>query len=223
LPGTVLVPDRKDSSGLWSVHTQGRLLARHVLDISGERRIDGVVPLADYDGGPVTAMRDGALVYRAEDGVRRSLSGGRAHPFKTDFVPWRLLPGRRVDQVWAVAEDGRVELWQIGERILVVARATLGASPFDVAASSRYLAAVVVEEGGGAPRRFRLLVLSEKGDVVMRSDLSTDAPTEGEKWAQLAGRDQHVALSDTEPLVAVGGPGAVRVLDIPSGGVVLAR
>src|SRR5688572_16236042 len=62
LPGTVLVPDRKDSSGLWSVHSVGHVLARHVLDISGKRRIEGVVPLADYDGGPVTAMRDGALL-----------------------------------------------------------------------------------------------------------------------------------------------------------------
>ena len=31
LPGTVLVPDRKDSSGLWSIHSVGRVLARHVL------------------------------------------------------------------------------------------------------------------------------------------------------------------------------------------------
>jgi hypothetical protein len=223
LPGTVLLPDRKDSSGLWSVHSVGHVLARHVLDISGKRRIEDVVPLADYDGGPVTAMRDGALLYRASDGVRRALPGGRAHPLKSALVPWRLLPGRRVDQAWAVAENGAVELWQVGERIAVVARRSLDAAPFAVAASAEYFAAVVVEEGKGTPRRFRLVVLSEKGDAVMRVDLPDEAPVQGEKWAALAGRDRHVALADSEPLVAVGGPGSVRVLRIPDGQSVLSR
>ena len=223
LPGTVLVPDRKDSSGLWSIHSVGRVLARHVLDISGKRTIDGVVPLADYDGGPVTAMRDGALLYRAADGVRRALPGGRAHRLKSELVPWRLLPGRRVDQAWAVSENGAVELWQVGERIAVIARHSLSAAPFDVAASAEYFAAVVVEEGKGTPRRFRLILLSEKGDEVMRVELPVEEPAQGEKWAALAGRDRHVALAESDPLVAVGGPGSVRVLRIPDGQSVLSR
>jgi len=223
LPGTLLVPDRRDSSGLWSVHVAGRLLARHLLALSEQRSIQGVVPLVDYDGGPVTAMRDGALVYRAADGVRRAFPGGRAHSLKPAIVPWRLLPGRRVDQVWAIAASGEVELWQIGDRIGVVARHALGAAPFDVAANSEYLAAVVVEEGTGAPRRFRLVVLSEKGEVVLRKDLGTDAPAQGERWASLAGQDRHVALAEPEALVAVGGPGGFRVLSIPGGETVLSR
>jgi hypothetical protein len=222
LPGTVLIPDRSDSSGLWSVHTAGRVLARQVLDISGKRKLDRVIPLTDYDGGPVTAMRDGALVYRAAKGVRRAQPGGRARALATDFVPWRLVPARRVDQLWAIAEDGKVELWQVGDRIATTTRATLGAPPFDVAASSEYLAAVVVEEGTGAPRRFRLVVLSDQGEV-MRMELATDTPPEGERWAALAGRDRYVALAETEPLVAVGGPGSVKVFAIPDGRIVLAR
>jgi hypothetical protein len=223
LPGTVLVPDRSDSSGLWSVHTAGRVLARQVLDISGKRKLDAVVPLADYDGGPVTAMRDGALVYRAANGVRRARPGGRPRALATDFVPWRLLPGRRVDQVWAIAEDGKAELWQVAERIAVTARASLGAPPFDVASSSGYLAAVVVEEGTGAPRRFRLVVLSDGGNEVMRKELEEGAPAEGERWAALASRDRYVALADTEPFVAVGGVGGFKVFAIPDGRVVVAR
>ena len=223
LPGTVLIPDRKDSSGLWSVHSVGRVVARHVLDISGKRKLEAVVPLVDYDGGPVTAMRDGVLVYRAEDGVRRAVPGGRPRVLKSDIVPWRLLPGRRVDQAWAISETGEVELWQIGDRIAVLSRHELGAAPFDVAANNEYLATVVVEEGKGAPRRFRLIVVSEKGDVVLREDLGSDEPASGERWAALAGQDRHVALADTEALVAVGGPGGVRMLSIPSGAVVLSR
>jgi hypothetical protein len=223
LPGTVLVPDRKDSAALWSVHTVSRVLARHVLDITGKRSLDGVFTLADYDGGPVAAMRDGALVYRAEGGVRRTLPGGRARPLKSELSPWRLLPGRRVDQLWAVAADGRVELWQVGERIVVQARASLGDAPFDVAANAEYLAAIVVEEGAGKPRRFRLVVLSEKGDEVMREELPTEPPAEGERWAAIEGRNRHVALSEGEPLVAVGGPGTVRVLQIPGGAAVLSK
>ena len=223
LPGTVLLPDRKDSSGLWSVHSGGKVLARHVLDISGKRRLEGVVPLADYDGGPITAMRDGALIYRAADGVRRALPGGRAHRLKTELVPWRLLPASRVDQAWAVAEDGRAELWQVGERIAVKLKAALGGAPFDVASSSEYLAGVVVQEGQGRPRRFGLVVLSDEGDVMHSEDLGVDEPAPGEKWAALAGRDRHVALAEGEPLVAVGGPGSVRILRVKGGGVVLAR
>jgi hypothetical protein len=223
LPGTVLVPDRKDSSGLWLVHSAARVLARHVLDISGKQSIHAVVPLADYDGGPITAMRDGALIYRAGTGVRRALPGGRAHPFSCDIVPWRLLPGRRVDQAWAIDETGNVELWQVGDRIAVLARHALGAAPFDVATDGQYLAAVVVEEGTGAPRRFRLVVLSEKGEQLLGNDLGAEPPAEGDRWAALAGQDRHVALSDAEALVAVGGPGGMRVLEIPSGRVVLSR
>jgi hypothetical protein len=223
LPGTVLVPDRTDSNGLWSVHSAGKVLARQVLDISGKRRLEGVVTLADYDGGPITALRDGALVYRAADGVRRALPGGRAHPLKTDFVPWRLLPARRVDQVWAVGKNGLVELWQVGERIAVKWQASLGEPPFDVASSSEYLAAVVVQERRGVPRRFGLVVLSEIGDVMHSEDLGPDAPVAGEKWAAFAGRDRHVAIAEGEPLVAVGGPGSVRVVRAKGGAVVLAR
>ncbi len=223
LPGTVLVPDRKDSGGLWSAHSAGKVLARHVLDITGERSVEGVVPLTDYDGGPITAMRDGVLIYRAADGVRRALPGGRTHKLKSEFVPWRLLPGRRVDQVWAVGTDGLVELWQVGERIAVKLQAAFGAPPFDVASSSDYLAAVVVQEGRGAPRRFGLVILSEEGDVMHSEDLGVDAPVGGEKWAAVAGRDRHVALAEGEPLVAVGGPGGVKVQRVKGGGVVLAR
>ena len=81
----------------------------------------------------------------------------------------------------------------------------------------------MVEEGKGAPRRFRLVVLSEKGDVVLRLDLGSNEPAEGERWAALAGRDRHVALAESEALVAVGGPGGVRIFEIPSGAVVLSR
>jgi hypothetical protein len=224
LPGTVLVPDRKDSTGLWSVHTASRVLARNVLDISGKRSLEGVVTLADYDGGPVTAMRDGTLIYRASDGVCRSLPGGRAQPLKTDFVPWRLLPGRRVDQAWAVAADGEVELWQIGERIRVVHHYALEPAPYDAAASSDYFAAVVVREGGGTPRRFQLIVLSEEsGELVLRQDLETKEPPDTEQWAEVAGRDLHVALADDAPFIAVGGPGGVRVTKVSDGSTILAR
>jgi hypothetical protein len=194
-----------------------------VFDISGKRRLEGVVPLAEYDGGPIAAMRDGMLLYRAADGVRRASPGGRPHRLKTELVPWRLLPAQRVDQAWAVAENGSVELWQIGDKIAVKVRAVLGAAPFDVASSSDYLAAVLVEEGSGTPRRFRLVVLSEEGEPVLRQDLGVEAPAAGEKWAALAGRDRHVALAEGQPLVAVGGPGSVRVVRIPDGAAVLAR
>jgi hypothetical protein len=162
------------------------------------------------------------FLYRSTDGVRRALPEGRPQPFAPDFRPWRLLPGRRVDEAWAVAEDGRVELWQLGERLLVKARFTAGAAPFSAAASSDYLALVLVDETA-AERRFRLRVFQNDGTPILERVLPPGPPETGEDWTEVAVRDRHVALSETEPLVAVGGPGALQVFRLPAGDQVLTR
>jgi hypothetical protein len=217
LPGTLLLPERRDSQLIWSVQTVGRLFLRQRLELDPTRTFDKEVNLEGYDGGPVTPLRDGAFLYRTRGGVRRALPESRPRTFKTDFVPWRLLPARRVDQAWAVAEDGAVELWQLGERLLVQQRFAAGAAPFAAAASTQHLALVVVDEPAGSPRRFRLLVFNNEGTRVLERVLPPGEPEVGENWAEVAVRDRNVAVAESEPFVAVGGPGGLEVFRLPDG------
>ena len=148
---------------------------------------------------------------------------GRSVVFKSELVPWRLLPGRRVDQAWVVAEDGTVELWQLGDRIAVQLRFAAGAAPFAAAASAQYLALVVVDEPAGSQRAFRLLVYDNEAGRVLERVLPPGEPEIGEGWEAIAVRDRHVALADAEPFVAVGGPGSLEVFRLPDGERLLSR
>jgi hypothetical protein len=217
LPGTLLLPERRDSSFVWAVHPASRLLVRQRLDLDPKRSFDRDITLEGYTGGALTVLRDGALFYRAPGGVRRCLPESRPRPLATSFDAWRLLPGRRVDQAWAIAPDGSVELWLVGERLLVQKRFAAGAPPFDAASSTEFLALVVVDEPGDAPRRFRLLVFTNEGERVLERDLPPGPPEVGDDWVARAVENRHVALGDGEPFVAVGGPGGATLLRLPEG------
>jgi hypothetical protein len=223
-PGTLLLPERRDSTVLFNAERTTRSLFRQPL--VADPKAPRVVPatLEGYDGGPVTMLRDGAVLYRASDGVRRGMPGGRSHVLRGGgLTPWRLLPGRRIDQAWAVAADGSVEHWQLTDRVQVLGRFALGAPPFDAASNETYLGAVVVEEGGSGPRRFLLRVFDEKGERVLERQLPPDPPARGEKWAAKAVEDRHVVLGDPEPIVAVGGKGSLQVWGLPAGNLLLQR
>lgn len=223
MPGTELLAERRDPGVLLIVERATRSVLKQPLSRAADAGRGESLPLDEYDGGPIAVMRDGALLYRGSGGVRRAMPGGRPRSLPTEFVPWRLLPGRRVDQAWAVAEDGAVELWLVGERLLVQAKFSLSAPPFDVAASSEYFGAVTIEEGAGKARVFRLSVFTNEGERVLAVELPAGPPVEGEGWAARAVRDRHLVLGETEPFVAVGGAGALRVLRLPEGAVLLER
>jgi len=216
-PGTLLLPERRDSNFLWALHAGGRSSVRQRLALDPTLSFDKEVTLEGYEGGAVTSLRNGAFLFASRAGVRSALPENRPRSFATDFPPWRLLPGRRVDQAWAVAADGRVELWQLGERLFVKLSFSAGAAPFDADASPDYLALVVVDEPGDAERRFRLVLFDNDGNRVLDHALPPGDPESGRDWAELAVRDRHVVLSESDPLVAVGGPGALEVLHLPAG------
>jgi hypothetical protein len=216
-PGTLLLPERRDSNLVWALHAGGKSSVRQRLALDPTLSFDKEITLEGYNGGAVTSLRDGAFLFTAAGGVRSALPESRPRPFASEFPPWRLLPARRVDQAWAVAADGQVELWQLGERLLVKQRFSAGAAPFDADASPDYLALVVVDEPGDAERRFRLLVFDNDGNRVLEHPLPPGEPESARDWAELAVRDRHVVLSESEPLVAVGGPGALEVLRLPAG------
>jgi len=217
LPGTLLLPERRDSAFVWALESRGHVLLRQRLVLDPTRTFDRDVTLEGYEGGALTVMRDGAMLYRAPGGVRRALPENRSRLLATGFDIWRLLPGRRVDQAWAIAPDGSIELWFIGERLVVQKRFAAGAAPYDAAANTDYLALVVLDEPGNAPRRFRLLVFTNEGERVLERELEPGGPEVGEDWAARAGENRHVALSEEEPLLAVGGPGSLALYRLPSG------
>jgi hypothetical protein len=224
MPGTLLLPERRDSGSLWSVERSTRSLLKQSL-VSGPKVIPGeAVALEGYDGGPITMLRDGAALFRAGREIRRAMPGSRPRVFRgSELEPWRLLPGRRIDEAWAVASDGTVEHWQLTDRVRVVHRFGLGAPPFDVAANDTHLAAVVVEEGGPGPRRFLLRVFDGEGKRVIERVLSPDRPARGEDWAAKAVANRHVVLGESEPIVAVGGPGSLQIWSLPAGNQLLER
>lgn len=217
LPGTLLLPERRDPKLLWVAERHGRELVRQRLERDPTRSFDGSVTLEGHDGGPIAALRDGTLLYRTSSGVAAAFPGGRARAYRTDMTPWRLLPAHRIDEAWAVAADGAVELWQLGERLAVPLRLRAVAAPFDAAASDAYLALVVVDEPGNAPRRFRLLVFGSDGAKVLERSLPPGPPETGDDWAEAAVRNRYVALSDTDSVVAVGGPETLAAWRLPDG------
>ena len=217
LPGTLLLPERRDSGFVWAAQTRSQLLLRQRLELDPTRSFDRSITLEDYDGGPLTILRDGALFYRAPGGVRRCLPESRPRPLATSFPAWRLLPGRRVDQAWAIAADGSVELWLVGERLLVQKRFAAGAAPYDAAANSEYLALVVIDEPGNAPRRFRLLVFTNDGERLVERELAPGPPEVGDDWEARAVENRQIALGEGDPFVAVGGPGSVALFRLPAG------
>jgi len=224
LPGTLLLPERRDQGFVWAVQTAGRLLVKQRLERDPLRTFEAGVTLEGYDGGPITVLRDGSMLYRSPGGVTHALPEGHPHPLKTPFEVWRLLPGWRIDEAWAVAPDGRVELWVVTDTGLVVQkRFQAGAAPFDAAASSAFLALVLVDEPGDRPRSFRLAVFDNDGRKVFERALPPGPLEAGEDWEVRAVENRHVALGETEPYVAVGGPGNVEVLELPGGRRVLAR
>lgn len=217
VPGTVLLAERREPGIVWGVQRGGRLFVEQKLVKKDERRANEPFSFEGYEGGAVTALRDAAFLFRSSAGVSRSMPRGRPVVYATPFDAWRILPAPRVDQAWLVAADGAVERVQLTDRLSVVQKLSLGAAPIDVAANRDYLAAVVVDEPTGAERRFRLVVLTNEGARVLDRPLSPGPPATGENWAEAAVRDRSVALSESEPLVAVGGSGALQILKLPSG------
>jgi hypothetical protein len=221
VPGTVLLPERRDPGTVWGVQRGGRLFVQQKLVKKGDTGASEPISLDGYEGGAVAALRDAAFLFRSTAGVSRSMPRGRPLAYATPFDAWRILPAPRVDQAWLVGADGSVERVQLADRLSVVQKLSLGAAPIDVTSNRDYLAAVVVDEPKGTERRFRLVVHTNEGAPVLDRPLPPGPAATGENWSEATVRDRHVALSESEPLVAVGGSGALEILKLPGGEKVL--
>lgn len=222
-PGVVFLPERRNSTQIWAVHRGGGIAARHELALDRELSLNGTINLEGYDGGPVASMKNGELLFRAADGVRITVPEGRPRPQRAaDLRPWRLLPARRVDQAFALDAGGEVRLWQLGEGLLVRKRITLGKRPISAASSGDLLAVVLVTESTSG-RSFELRVLSAEGETLFTRSLEAPSAAVGDDWAAELVSDHGVVLSESDGLVAVGGPTRLRVFSFRSGESVLER
>lgn len=220
-PGVAFLPERRNSAQIWAIH-RGGIAARHELALDRELSLTDTITLEGFDGGPVAAMKNGELLFRSSDGVRLTVPEGRPRSARIDVRPWRLLPARRIDQAFAVTADGRVELWQLGDGLLVRRRWAFGARPLSATSAGDRLAAVLVRETP-AGRSFELVVHSADGETSFQRSLRADTPLGDDDWAAKLVADHGVALSEGGDFVAVGGPTRLRVFALGDGKAVLDR
>jgi hypothetical protein len=178
--------------------------------------IDASIPLEGCVTSP-TQLRDGALACRTQAGFARKAPRGA----RTDFnaptelgQPLRLLPARRLDELYSVDRAGKVEQVRLAVGVPVLSAFQLQTPPYAAAANGEALAFVVVSPPEvGKPRRWSLLVTNLEGQPRMQVELvSPPAPAE-EDWAKIVTLDKNLAISEYEPLVAVGGAAHVAVWD----------
>jgi hypothetical protein len=215
-PGVVFLPERRNSAQVWAVHRSGGIAARHELALDRKLSLLDTITLEGYDGGPIAAMKNGELLFRSADGVRITVPEGRPRSARADIRPWRLLPARRVDQAFAVSAEGEVRLWQLGEGLLVRRRLELGSRPISAASSGDVLAVVTVKEAP-AGRAFELRVIGPEGETLLSLPLGAPAEPLGEDWAAKLVAEHDVSISESDGLVAVGGPSRLRVFSLRDG------
>jgi hypothetical protein len=219
LPGGELLPELRDSKKFWVRQRATRSLVRYELSLGPHLVLpnEGVLELPENAREAFTPLRDGAWLYATEQGLERRLPEGKAQRFALDpaKLPWRLLPGPRVDEVWSITPRGEVTLYRVLDRLYRVLEFESAAVPFDAAASERRLALLGVEEGKGR-RDFRLGVFDKSGKLELDLPLGGEWASPDDDWAARV-LDREIAISDELALVAVSEPSGLRVFELSTG------
>jgi hypothetical protein len=221
-PGSELLPELRDSKRFWVRQRATHALVRYELAL-GEHLLlpnEGLKELPENAGEAFTTLRDGSWIYAAGEGLEVRLPEGKARRFALDpaRLPWRLLPGPRIDEVWSITPSGGVTLYRVLDRLYAVLAFESGRVPFDAAVTEERLALLGVKEGEGE-RAFGLAVFDKSGKVELDLGLGGDRASADERWAEKV-LDREIAVSDAPPLVALSDPGGLRVFEVPSGRVV---
>lgn len=174
------------------------------------------IELAAPRGGVFGASREGVWLYLTPGRAERLSPGGLRLPgfalAETELPAW-VLPARRLDQGLWLDEAG-----SLSRRLVVPPGRRLGAPaelagrPYAVAVGDEGKLVAVTAVTAPGPG-FELLLLDAELRLVARRELPSEEPPDGDDWVQAVTANQQVAVSSTKPLVAVGGPGRLRVLD----------
>ena len=222
LPGSRLFPDLEEPSHFFVYYPVDEQLysypfeseAGPFLAFDSSVRVDGCTE-------PMVQLRDNAVVCRTTTGfVRKAPRGSRSEfAFSTGAeAPIRLLPGKRLDEFFAVSKAGEVSHLRLTADLRVLARFRVPAPVYAAAANTDVLAFVLVDSpGAGQARRWTLLVTDFDGRPRLQSELAAKIPGADDDWLAAVVEDKNLAISGSEPLVAVGGASRVTVWDYAQG------
>jgi hypothetical protein len=222
LPGSQLLPDLETPSHFFVYYPEEPQLYWYSFEVEP----GSTAPIEesfDFAGclEPITQLRDGAIVCRTKAGFLRQAPRGRRTEFRFplgDDPPVRLLPGKRLDEFFAVSKPGEVLHFRLAGGLSLLARFRLPASVYAASASTEALAFILVNSPqAGQPRRWSLLVTDPAGKSRFECDLPTVTPSAEEDWLAALVEDKNLAISAFEPLVAVGGARTVTVWDYAQG------
>lgn len=215
-PGSALFADLEDPSHLYVYDAIAEQLYHYAVDVEAGPvlPIEARLPFPGCTG-VIGLLRDGAFVCRTSGGIERDAPRGRKAQFRLPpnvAPPVRLLPAKRLDELFSVAQSGEVVRLRLQSPLLELARFQLPAPPFGAAASAEALAFVLVTPPSpGSRRRWSLWVCDLDGHERFRTELpARDAPP-GDDWLKAVVADKNLAISEFEPLVAVGGAQSVSV------------
>jgi len=227
-PGSELWSDRREPAVLWVHHASDAALYRYRLVPGGAGSLlapEARFELPGHDGRAVTSLPDGAFAYTGGERLHRLYPGGRAQSFPLPAAtapPWRLLPSRRLDELWTATAAHDLERLRLGAPLVGVARIPLPGEPFAIAASEGFVATVHAERSPDGPRAWSLVVSDAGGARRFAAPLPPEPVPAADDWVARATRDREVALARVDPWVAVGGPSGVAVWRASSGQPLLA-
>ncbi|MEO8901250.1 MAG: hypothetical protein ABI627_06970 [Polyangiaceae bacterium] len=227
-PGSALFPDLQDPSHFFVHLANDPLLYRYSFEAEG----GAVLPIESQFEGPgcsseVSLLRDGAFVCSTGSSIVRKAPRGSKTEFKlppgmSDAL--RLLPAKRLDELYSVGRSGEVVHLRLAAGTPVVARFQLPAPPFAALGSNDALAFLLVSPPGpGQPRHWTLLVTDLAGEPRFHVDLPEKSASADEDWLAAVTADKNLAISWAEPLVSVGGAAHVQVWDYAQGRELFAR
>ena len=217
-PGSLLFPDLEEPRFFYVFYSGEDQLYRYAFEVDGGAFLP-IVAQSPLEGctGALAPLRDGVFVCRTASGFARKAPRGRRVEFKAAAglpEPFRLLPAKRFDELFAVSRLGEVVRVRLAPGVPELGRFRLPSAPYAAAGNGEVLAFVLVSAPEpGQPRRWSLLVTDLEGQPRFRAELSAMSAPAGDRWLEEVVEDKNLAISSFGPLVGVGGSLHVAVWD----------
>jgi hypothetical protein len=227
-PGCALFADLEDPTHFYVYYGGQPQLFHYAFEAEAGSflPIEDRFPLAGCVAAPALT-RDGAFLCTTADGIERRAPRGREARFKLPAgvsAGVRLLPAKRLDDVFSVSRTGEVVHLRLQPGLPVLGRFRLPALPFAAVANAEALAFVLVSSPApGSARLWTLLVTDFDGKERFKVALPSKGAPASEDWLKVVIGDKNLAISEFEPLVAVGGAESVGVWDYARGAAAFAR
>jgi hypothetical protein len=219
---STLIADARDPGRFWVAHAGANQLYLYVLEDAESQGLPfaQLLPIEGCDHQGLAYLTDGSFVCTTPGGVRHFWAEGKREELsltRSERGVWRLVPARRIDQVWLACNPRRLELYQLAARAELVRTLELAEQPLDIAAKAQLLALVTVAHVAGQPREWALQVLDEAGQRRFKARLPDGEDLTREDWVARLVEDRSVVLSADGSRVAVGGPKLLMVWETATG------